>query len=296
AWHENASGNRVATYTNLPYGDYTFRVRCRISNGVWSNAVLEIPVHIQTPFWATSWFLIAVVLLSVLVLAIAIRYFAQRRLRQRLRALEVANKIQEEKERISRDLHDNVGAQLTYIISSLDHVAFRLEKEGDLNPARKKVNDLSEYSRLTMQQLRESIWAINSESIKLSEMLARLQEHLQLLSENNEDMEVSSERTGQDQLLPPARSIEVFRILQEGISNAFKHAQATQLMLLIADEGEQIRFQLTDNGKGFDTQLNKIGHYGLKNMRQRAERSGIVFALDSQLGKGTVLTLVLNKE
>ncbi len=271
AWHNTGIAERSANFTNLPYGTYHFMVRYRIGGGEWSSTILEKKIVIATPFYATTWFTILMILAGITLIALIVRYISQRTLRKQIEELRVQEQIRNEKERISRDLHDNVGAQLTYVISSLDNLSYTLQrKKVDLES--EKLDQLGEFARGTMDQLRESIWAINSEQIKLSELAAKWKQYLAQLADTRSNFSGQVAFSGTDVTLKPATAIEVHRIIQEAISNAFRHSNGTNILVEVDIENNKPSVSVIDNGRGMSEQPEKDGHYGLRNMKERAKR------------------------
>lgn len=272
SWHNTSSYNRIAAYTNLPYGEYTFRVRYKVSGGEWSHGELSLKLLIETPFYALWWFRLVAGFSGILIIALFVRYISQRRLRKQVELFRVQEKIRNEKERIARDLHDNVGAQLTYVISSLDNLSYSLGKHPDAEKEAGKMEQLGEFARGTMDQLRESIWAINSEQISLSELSARWKLYLSQLADTRDGISGSVETQGPDVVLKPSVAIEVHRIVQEAISNAFRHSGGNRIVIEVDVENGRPSVSVIDNGHGMGTNPEKAGHYGLNNMKERARR------------------------
>lgn len=294
-WVVPANGLRMASYTNLPPGEYQLEIRASVRADGSFASVYQLPVIVYPPFYSTWWFRS----LAALVIAGAgiyiVRYFSQRRLREKLREMQTQKRIQEERERISRDLHDNVGAQLTYIISTLDNVSWKMTKPGNEAESKQKLERLGDQARNTMQQLRESIWAINSTSVTADELSLRTQEFMQQLAENHEHVKWEVRRRGTAMTLTPSLAIQLFRIVQEAVSNAFRHSGGDDILVIFTTEQQEMVISITDNGKGFDTSETHAGHYGLKNMPARAQQIGAAFEIRSVPGEGTVIRIALHK-
>lgn len=271
-WHSAGVAGRTAVFTNLPYGEYDFVVRYRISGNEWSPNELHYRVLIATPFYATWWFRLTMIFAGITIVAFTVRYISQRKLRKQLEEMRVHEQIRNEKERISRDLHDNVGAQLTYVISSLDSLSYALHRNPEPVKTSEKLESLGEFARGTMDQLRESIWAINSEHISLTDLAARWKQYMSQLSETHNDFSGSVKTEGPDLLLKPSVAIEVHRIVQEAITNAFKHSKGNRIAIEIDVENNRPSVTIEDNGVGMSDNPGKAGHYGLGNMKERAKR------------------------
>lgn len=287
-WHTTNAFNRNANFTNLPYGEYFFLVKYKISGEPWSDNVLRLKIVIATPFYATAWFMILAITIGVSLVALIVRYISQRKLRKQLIELKMQEQIRHEKERISRDLHDNVGAQLTYVISSLDNLSYNLHKNPVTAKESDRLEELSGFARGTMDQLRESIWAINSEQISLSELAGRWKQYLSELTESKTELQSKVSRSGADAVLKPTVAIEIHRIVQEAINNAFKHSGGSAVEVEVIRTEKEIEINVRDNGQGMNGQNSKPGHYGLLNMKERAEIAGGKLVIDSGTSGTTI--------
>lgn len=290
-WVFPQPGQRTATYTSLPPGNYRFLVRASNNSGIWIDRPMAINVIVHPPFWQTWWFVAAIGLLLLSITVLIVRYYAQRRLKDRLRRLELQRRVQEERERISRDLHDNVGAQLTYIIHTLDNIAYKLPEQGATSGA-ERIGDLGGFARETMAQLRETIWALHRDNVSLEELRNKLQEHASRLLTISGRGECQIRTEGETLILQPTQAVNLFRIVQEAVNNSLKHASAERIEVVFLHEHKTLTVTVRDNGKGFDPTAEYDGHYGLGNMEARAREIGATFALNSHPGE-TLITLVL---
>jgi two-component system, sensor histidine kinase LadS len=213
---------------------------------------------------------------------------------QQNQALQAQLRLQQEKERIARDLHDNVGAQLSVIASSLDHI--RMTQP--LNGSATHLEAIGTYAREAIGSLRETIWAINTEHISIEEFRLQLQQYLnrqqtpipaiqlRLLAQ----LPTRSANHPQSLLLNSEQALNLFRITQEAVQNAIKHAHAEQINVRLETSPEgPLHLSVEDDGMGFDMQAGHPGHYGLLNMRLRAERLGGRWQVSSIPGQGTTL-------
>jgi signal transduction histidine kinase len=290
-WVFPQSGQRTATYTSLPPGHYRFLIRACNNSGVWIEKPVAVNVIVHPPFWQTWWFIAAMALLLLSGTVLIVRYYAQRRLKERLRRLELQRRLQEERERISRDLHDNVGAQLTYIIHTLDNIAYKLPEQGTTGGA-ERIGDLGSFARETMAQLRETIWALHRDNVSLEELRNKLQEHASRLLTISGRGECQIRTEGEPLILQPTQAVNLFRIVQEAVNNSLKHASAERIEVVFRHENQTLTVTVRDNGKGFDTAAQYDGHYGLGNMESRAREIGAAFEISSKPGE-TLITLVL---
>jgi len=227
-------------------------------------------------------------LISFGIIMLIILFLSQLRERRK----EMEQKLASQRERISRELHDNVGSQLSYITGNIDWL---IDSKGFLSPEEeaKKLSIVSETSKNIVSDLRETIWVIKKESIRLDELSDKLKSHLQEQTEVYPEIEVEIiEDIKKNYDFLPTESLNTYRICQEAINNIVKHAQATKIVLkIISDKDRDYLFTISDNGNGFDMQIQKEGHYGLMNMTQRAKETGAKLSIHSEPGKGTTVTL-----
>lgn len=194
--------------------------------------------------------------------------------------------LYEQKLSISRELHDNIGSQLTYMISSMDNLTYNTKVDSQLSGT---INELSNFGRATMQELRSTIWAMNTEegSVKLLfRKLEELRSKIPIeLSLNNQIQEPVS--------LKAAEMLNLYRIGQEAMQNALKYSEATKITIDCRLDSDGLHFTVSDNGKGFDPQTEGNG-FGLTNMRYRCEQLGGSFHLESG-SNGTVISCLLKQ-
>lgn len=243
--------------------------------------------------------LIGVLLTVALLLFIAILIYRQLKTKQQhlqkenqlkdiIAEEETKNKVYKERMRISRDLHDNIGSQLTFLISSMDNMKY-IAKEDKL---KYKLTDLSSFARVTISQLRDTIWAMNKDKLSIEDMQIRILSFLEIAKENTKEIEFIFENQVEniEFIFSPAEGINLFRILQESVNNALKYASPTRIEINMIEERNAIIFTVKDNGVGFD--LSSIKHgFGLRNMKTRSEEINAIYELKSEVGKGTQIKI-----
>jgi signal transduction histidine kinase len=221
------------------------------------------------------------------LLLLALAFVRQMFLKRQQTAQQTQLKLQEERLRISRDLHDNIGAELTYISSVIDQKTFGMKDPEE----KREYERLSDSSRSAMAQLRETIWAIKTEEITIEKFATKLNELSRKYSEGL-GVKLSVAQSGENYLLPTAKVINLFRVCQEAINNAIKYSGCSEIRLELNAENNVLNMSIVDNGKGFDTATTKTG-YGLQNMRERIEELGGKYTLQSGVDKGTEISIEL---
>jgi signal transduction histidine kinase len=200
--------------------------------------------------------------------------------------LEASQKIQKEKERISRDLHDNVGGQLSYVLYSLDDL-----DHTDTSKRNEIKTNINESVRSVIQNLRETIWAINDESLTINDLSDKLKVYSRSMFKNSNTKIVFSENIESDIILNSLVGLNLYRICQEIINNAFKYSNATQLKFTI-NSNEKATIVIEDDGNGFDLNEQSEG-FGLKNIHDRAQEIGASVTISAIKNQGVTFTIVV---
>lgn len=224
-------------------------------------------------------------LLLFLVIIIILIWLRTNRIKQKFLH---KNALQKERNRIAMDLHDHVGAELTLVNTKLDTRAFTSERSSE----KKELEAISEQIRNVGKILRETVWSIQEETITTGQLQSRIQDFANKLLEG-QTIEFKSFSDEKEVELSPQMALTLFRIGQEGITNALKYAKATEVSVAINKQGAILSFSIEDNGDGFDPKKVEKG-FGLQNMEQRTEQLGGTFNLSSTIGRGTIITVTVS--
>ena len=209
------------------------------------------------------------------------------KLKKQFAELENEKKLQKDRERISRDLHDNVGGQLSYVLFSLEG-----NEEPSLEKRKEKSVHLAKALREVTGNLRETIWALNNDQLNLQEISDKLKLYSNTMFAYSNTKVKFDESIHNTVPLNPAVALHIFRICQEIINNVFKHAQATELTVSIEDK-EQIKIIIADNGIGFSVDEQENTGFGLQNLKVRTEEIGATLHFSSSKQTGTSVTLLV---
>jgi signal transduction histidine kinase len=216
-------------------------------------------------------------------------------LKTALARIETQNKLQEQRLRISRDLHDNIGSQLTFVISSLDSLRYGMAENNDT--LKERLSRISSFTRETIDELRDTIWAMNKNAISMEDLKSRISNFIDKAKSANS--EVRFEFTGSvsitdQEVFSSVVGMNVYRIIQEAVNNALKHAGATLITLKIEATDTGYLLTIKDNGSGFD-EINEHSGSGLKNMEKRARDINGELAINPIKGQGTTVELRFDK-
>jgi ligand-binding sensor domain-containing protein/signal transduction histidine kinase len=284
---QDPENRRRAFYSDLPPGHYQFHVIASNNDGVWNEKGATVRFTVLPAFFQTTWFQLLSVLAGAVVLwllyALRVRHLAtsiQARFDDRL----------EERERIARDLHDTL---LQGIFSASIHFDVANNRLPSDSPAKSSVQRGMELLTQVSKEGRNTLLALRttaSSESDLEEALSRLRGEFSLPA--NIDYRVITE--GESELLRPLIRDEVYLIVREAVINAFRHSKANAIEVKVGYISRNLRVSIRDNGCGIDEELLKSGregHWGLTNMRERAERIGGRFKVLSRAKAGTVVRL-----
>lgn len=274
----------LATHT----GESELRVTVK-NKAIHSSQTHIWKIRRASPFWLTVWFKLAAgltILLLILGLVGLVRFVQTRKI---LRRAQADRKVNDERLRISAELHDNIGARLTHIISSLDVELYK--KKGNST----QLETINAFARDTMSQLRETIWAVGDRTIFFSEFVGRVKQYtIQCSALTSINISCKVEDYS-DFELNPVQTINLYRIIQEAINNALKYSEAREIAVHIHQVDEMIKISISDNGSGFDLSKPTYGT-GLSGMKTRAEEANAHYSLSSTSGQGTSIELTISKK
>ena len=290
-WHPAKHQNRIATYTNLPPGDYVFKAKAFVDLMQGEAGFLEIPFTVIPPFWKKTWFIASSTALGILLLLLTGYTLSRIKYRRQLRAAELQQKLHREKERISRDLHDNIGSHLTYITNTIENISLDFKKPNS-GLLENRLEELSDFSRNVIRELRETIWALNLQTITLNDLQSKI---LDLLNRASESAQIPIDfyfDPGDLTIIEAQRAIQALRITQEAVQNALKHSGTPRIRVSITRENKNaLRFKIEDRGSGhFKT--NKEG-FGIGNMKKRALEMRSELIIEAKEGTGTSISFLL---
>jgi len=284
-WRTLTEGEWEIRYNWIPPGDYELHVEATDLQNVIYARVAVIPVTALPYFWETTSFRLLMLAVGLTLLIAIVRFFSQLQLKWRLKKLEDEQKVARERIRISRELHDNVGSQLTYLISGLESSNLLLRKQ-DTQRLEQKLDKMQASARESMQQLRDSIWALNNESVQVSVLISRFRQWMEHIMEAAPEMHYSISGTLVDDVsLDPIRSLNLFRILQEAVHNVLKHSGAKSVTVTYKCENGELTACVEDDGVGF--KAGASAGNGQKTMVARAEEAGGKLQVSSRPGEGT---------
>lgn len=286
-----ATNQSYCRYPNMEPGHYRLLVKSSNCDGVWSEPSELLSIYIAPPWWTTWWFLTLLFTSATLCIAGFTYYIFLLQRKRHLREIHTQERIHSERERISRDLHDNVGAQLTLILSQIEWLRKSDKHSAD---SQLPLDELSTTAKDTIRKLRESIWAVQKETIPIDEFADKFKSYALDQIRYMPEVQISFRENFEDLTsLTPEITLNIFSICQEALTNALKHSASSEIIVNFSSGPHCVfLFEISDNGIGYDPDQKSDGN-GLRNMRHRAAEAGAEITITSAPGKGTKIQLLI---
>lgn len=275
-----------------------------------ASSLINFIIPGKLAFGAISWLLLGF-FLDVLFFSSAIGYRIRAEYQEKEAALktlyEKENELQQkelekinavyktrevERQRIARDLHDEVGATLTSI-SFLSEVVKLQYMNGDPDTT-KNLDKIGDYSRKMIEEISDSVWAINPANDSFDRITDRMQNFaLPVLASAGMQLDFKSDEKLRPLKLGMEKRKNFYLIFKEALNNAVKYSGSPGLSIhIFSEEDGNLVMDIRDHGKGFDIKRVSNGN-GLNNLRTRAAEINATIAVNSSEGKGTQVRLRL---
>ncbi|GAB2578358.1 sensor histidine kinase [Spirosoma areae] len=281
-----ARHQRVANYTKLPPGNYVFRVKGSNDDGVWNEQGASLAILIKPPVWETAWFRVALIALLLGGLYGVYRYRIGQLNDRRVHELALSIRTQElERQRFAKELHDGVGTNLAVLKMYLTSLGTSTGSVDDL-----KARSLA-VLRSSIDEIRSIIHDMHPRSLAEAGLVQTIIEMVDLINESHR-LTVTFEPQHVPQTLPESVEINLFRVVQELLQNALKHANANAVWLQLTYEAPTLRLTYRDDGRGFTPSLvSQSSGNGLVNIKQRTALMKGDFSLTSIEQEGTTVEI-----
>lgn len=283
---------RRATYHHLPPSKYSFHVMAANKYGQWTNPGATVPIIVEPQFWQTTWFQ-AGAGLAILGMVWITRLFTLRQgQRERLRREEFSRGLiqsQEiERKRIARELHDSLGQDLILIRNAAKLTLRKFDPSPQVGEHLNQVAELASHALDNARAITSNLRPPELDRLGLTAALEAMVEKHSIHSE----IELTATLENLDGRWSSDQEIHVYRVIQESLSNALKHAHPHHIRLSATMQGSAVNIAVQDDGRGFDldqlpTQRAGIGLTGLS---ERVRILSGVMELNSSPGKGTIFS------
>lgn len=282
-WVE-AADRRVVFFNRLPPGRYEFQVMAGGPDGRWHDPPSSFGLEIIPQWWERRSFQAGAGVLSLGLVAGGVWMVARARLRRRLKDMEMHQLLEQERRRIARDLHDDVGSGLTEVVLLTEPTDQELATPEAL---KNQLLLAARKSRQLISAMRLVVWTVNPEN----DLLPNLADYLTAYAQ--EFLESTTIRCRLDIMagLPTSRLYakarhEILLAVKEALNNAVRHSRATEIWFRMRFEDGCMVIAVEDDGCGFDAVTAAGAGNGLGNMRERLESIGGMFEISSRPGLG----------
>ncbi len=278
------AGDHQVNYSALKPGSYTFRVKAINQNGQWSTNTAGFNFSIKAPFWQRGWFI------GLLIMMISGMLFAL--YRYRIRQL---TKLQSMRNNISHNLHDDIGASLTNILILNEMTKKNID---DKVKATTHLSRAGEDIRRISESLSDIVWNISPRYDDLNNLFIRMKRYAaEMLEGKNIEAAISFPEKEMKYSMPMDQRRDFYLLFKEVINNMAKHSGASMAEVSIEINNKILSLTVEDNGKGFDIAKAKNARLpngqgnGLNSIKQRADKWNASLDINSEPGKGTVISL-----
>lgn len=274
-----SGNNSIANYSNIPGGTYTFKVKAANNDGIWSTVIDPLELIVHPPFWKTAWFL---ALCCILIVGLGYSYYKIK--------IQQIIKLQQLRNSIARDLHDEIGSTL----SSIQLNSNLLEKQLQQNTQQVSLlNRIQSASKQAIEMMNEIIWSVQPKNDALDMLFIRMRQYASEILEAAEiafKFEVLEFTSNVD--LPLDKRKDLLMIFKEAINNLAKYSSASLAHIEISVNKKQFELTIADNGLGFNSLEPTTGN-GIKNMKDRSDRLHAKISIESIPGHGTSIKLTI---
>jgi signal transduction histidine kinase len=282
AW-SSSDTQRIATFTNLPPGNYTFEVAATNPLASTQPKTASLSFSVRAAWWETLWFRFVSALAAAFAIAALVSFVVRRRMQARIRRLEQAQALDRERARIARDMHDELGARITQVM--LINEAARQHPQPDFDQISEAIQSVS----TTLDQI---VWTTNPRNDTLEGLVDYVVEFAEeYLAPAGIELLLELPAEVPERSVSSDKRHEILLVVKEALNNIVKHAHASQVRLRISFPENELQIVLTDNGSGFQFENVPRTSNGLANMCHRMESIGGNAQIESQPGNGATITL-----
>lgn len=198
--------------------------------------------------------------------------------------------MQDQRLEISRELHDSLGAQLTFISTISDGLRHSTNITDE--KVKKKLRTLSDFSENAIVELKNTLWVLNSSSISLVDLQAKILNIIKHASEAKDELQFDfSFDIVNNYTLSSKQAVNLFRVVQEIINNAIKYAETSYIKIEVRQQEHQLTVHIADRGKGFNYEKEKNKSFGLRNIESRIAAIHGKLHHETAPGEGTGYTI-----
>lgn len=283
----NIGNQREITLYKTPHGNYKLNLYAITSTGIKSN-VLSIPFTIEPYFWQTNLFKISLIVLLLIVISILIKFYIRVNYKKKLEKLELENILINEKMRISKDMHDEIGAELT----NLNLLMNKITEESNNPFYENKLNPIQEGLNSLVQLIDEIVWAINPKNDSLENTILYSVDFANEIFNNSKiDLHVEIPSLIPELNLKSEIRHNLLLAIKEVMTNSIKHSGGKNFWYKVNLINDYIEIEMKDDGIGFEVYNNLGFSNGLNNIKQRVNKIKGEVIINSIISLGTTISI-----
>ncbi|MHC0037874.1 sensor histidine kinase [Pseudoneobacillus sp. C159] len=209
--------------------------------------------------------------------------------------LKIIEAQEEERKRLSREIHDGPAQMLANVMMRSDLIE-RIFRERSAEEAFEEMKNFKKMVRSALYEVRRIIYDLRPMALDDLGLIPTLKKYLQTTEEYHKDIKITFISFGLDQRMPTKYEVSLFRLIQEAVHNAIKHAEAKGIEVKVNIQQNQITVSIKDDGKGFD--LNEVKHqsFGIIGMKERVELIDGEIHFHTKVGQGTIVNIKIPVE
>jgi two-component system, NarL family, sensor histidine kinase DegS len=204
--------------------------------------------------------------------------------------LKIIEAQEEERKRLSREIHDGPAQMLANVMMRSDLIE-RIYKERSAEEALGEIRNLKRMVRSALYEVRRIIYDLRPMALDDLGLVPTLRKYLQTIEEYHNKTKIRFTNLGEDKRLPAKYEVALFRLVQESVQNALKHAEANEIQVKLEINKAHIIVVVKDDGKGFDINVKKPESFGILGMKERVELLEGEITIHSKIGAGTVIII-----
>jgi len=282
-WTYANSQQRLATYTNLPAGQYTFLVEAWETDQPEHAARTSMSFTKRPYFYRTPWF-VTVCSLAVGLICFLAYHEKMRHVHERFDA------VLAERTRLAREMHDTL-IQGCASVSAMLEAASSCQQD-DRESSQHLIDYANTQIRATMDEARQAVWNLRGSEQEPTSFAISLKQMGERLSREY-DVRVTYRVAGEPFPLGQQATHELMMVAREGFFNAILHGHPNEICSQLTFAPETLQMILSDDGRGFDPGSATNGHFGLQGMRERVHKFGGAFEIESGQNRGTRLRVTI---
>ncbi|TKC17017.1 sensor histidine kinase [Robertmurraya kyonggiensis] len=204
--------------------------------------------------------------------------------------LKIIEAQEEERKRLSREIHDGPAQMMANVMMRSDLIE-KVYNEYGAKDALSEVKNLKKMVRSALYEVRRIIYDLRPMALDDLGLVPTLKKYLQTIEEYHSTTRITYKNMGEEKRLPSKFEVALFRLVQESVQNALKHANASEIIVKLEIKPDKITILIKDDGQGFDPKERKAESFGIIGMRERVELLSGEITIDSKIGKGTVVLI-----